>query len=80
MGESPDDTMIAVAETVSNALETPIEELPPLSESIDVDALDEVVPSDQSRNVTVTFTYAGVSVFVHSGNVVAVRPVADGSD
>lgn len=62
-----------VANEVSNALKKPVEQLPPLSEEIDLDALDTIVPTDSSRNVTVTFTYEGLHVFVHSGRIVRVR-------
>jgi len=80
MTEPLDDTTLAVAETVSDALETPVDDLPPLAESIDIDALDEVVPSDSSQYVTVSFMYAGMQVFVHSGNVVVVQTVVDECD
>lgn len=70
---------MTVTETVSDALETPIEDLPPLSNAIDIDALDSLVTSTDggSPEVTVTFTYSGLRVHVHSGQIVYVRPVSE---
>lgn len=65
-----------VVETVAAATGTTMEELPPLYQSIDTDALDEVVAprrrgSARSR-VTVEFEYQGNEVIV-DGETVEVR-------
>lgn len=67
-----------IAEAVSDALETPIEELPPLSSAIDLDGLDALITNSQPHDVTVTFSYAGLRVLVHSSNTVYVRPLHHG--
>ncbi len=81
MGESSQEIFMAVFESVSDALDTPIEELPPLSQSIDPDGLDALITRDQSYDVTVIFSYAGLQVIVHSDHTVDVRPLqSDGTD
>lgn len=77
MARSSEEICVTVTETVSQALETPIEDLPPLSNAIDVDALDSLVTlaeEETSQRVMVTFTYSGLEVLVHSGELVYVRP------
>lgn len=74
MSEAPEELLLVIAETVSDALNTPVEELPPLSQSIDLEGLEAVVTDDRAHDVTVTFTYAGHRVLVHSDNLVYVRP------
>lgn len=73
MVQDHDRVLLLVSEAVSDALETPIDELPPLSESIDLDGLDAVV-SHSAADVAVTFSYAGLRVFVHSDGFVYVGP------
>ncbi|MCU4726406.1 HalOD1 output domain-containing protein [Halapricum hydrolyticum] len=78
MGTHPDEIAITVIETASDALKVPIEELPPLSDAIDVDALEAIATSPLTTpqsTVTVTFTYAGLHVFVSSEKIVYVRPI-----
>ena len=74
MGQNSDRALILVIEAASEALEVPIEDLPPLSESINLDGLDAVVNYSEDAEVTVTFSYAGLRVFVHSSGLVCVRP------
>lgn len=64
---------VPLAETVFGSLETPASDLPPLSDAIDLDALEALVPADGPPEVTVAFSYEGLRVFVHSGQVVCVR-------
>ena len=78
MGHPRDEMSLQISETVSALNGTPIDELPPLSTAIDVDALDAIVPSDGEESpteVAVTFDYAGARVFVHSGNTIFARPI-----
>lgn len=80
MVQGSEEICVAVTETVSDALETPIEDLPPLSKAVDVDALDTLVTSTDAgsaSDVVVTFTYSGLDVLVHSEAVVYVRPIRD---
>lgn len=76
----PDDTIIRIVETVSEASETPIEELPPLANSINVDALASLVTGNPTHDVTIIFSYDDMRVLVHSGNTVYVRPLHKGSE
>ena len=69
-----------VTEVVSDALEKPVDDLPPLSRVIDPDALDRLVSSNtstQSPEVTVVFEYASMEVIIHSQEVVYARPIDD---
>lgn len=69
-----EEITVTVVQAVSEALETPIEELPPLADTIDPDALDVIVSNDPPSDVTVTFSYAGRQVLVREGTIVSVRP------
>lgn len=66
----------AVVETVAAATGTPMEELPPLYQSIDTDSLNEVVAprrlGSARSTVTVEFEYQGNEVIV-DGETVEVR-------
>lgn len=64
---------VPLAEAIFGSLETPASELPPLSDAIDLDALEALVPAEGPPDVTVAFSYEGLRVFVHSGGVVCVR-------
>lgn len=72
------DVTVAIAETVSRALEKSIEELPPLSESISLDGVEAVVSDPSSDDVQITFTYAGLRVFIDSGQTIYAEPIHDG--
>lgn len=63
-----------IVETVSDVLGRPVDDLPPLSDSVDIEALDAIASLDQSHDVTVTFRYAGLQVLVRSGETVYVSP------
>lgn len=80
MGEFREDICLVVTETVADALETPVEELPPIAEVVDLDALDSLVtePPGESSSVTVSFTYAGLRVLVHGNDFVYAYPMGDG--
>ncbi len=78
MAQSDDRTLVLVTEAVSDALDVPMEDLPPLSETISLDGLDAIMGDGGADDVTVTFSYAGLRVFVHSEEFVYVRPT--GSD
>lgn len=80
MSPPANDTVAAVTEVVSGALETPMEELPPLSHAVDLDALDALVSSNANppSGVTVTFAYAGLYVVVRSSGTVYATPISRG--
>lgn len=78
-----DEITVTVSEAVADALATPIEELPPLSNAIDLDALGAIVSSKTNArppDVTVRFEYLGLEVFVHSGGMVYAQPISPVSD
>ena len=75
MRESSEEPLVTITETISDELNTPMEELPPLSQSIDLDGLVAIVTENRSHDVTVTFPYASHRVLVHSDNTVYVRPI-----
>lgn len=81
MSGSPDELIATVVETVADNVETPIEDLPLLTNTIDPDALDAFVPADPASSVTVTFMYADRRVLIHAdhiGHIVYVRPINAG--
>lgn len=64
---------VTIVEAVATATETPIEDLPPLPDAIDPDALDAIVTDDRSADISVSFTYAGLDLFVRSGDPATVH-------
>lgn len=77
MSQPPNEITVPIAEAVSDTLETPIEELPSLVDTIDLDAVESLVPSTATTgdpHVAVSFTYANLRIWVYSGNTVYVRP------
>lgn len=78
MEEAQKEASVLVCETVAELLQEPMETLPPLSNAIDLDGLNAIVTDDPSQDVTITFSYAGMRVFVHSGSTVYVRPIGKG--
>jgi|AntDeeMinimDraft_4_1070355.scaffolds.fasta_scaffold23057_1 hypothetical protein len=76
--EHPPEITIPIAETVSEALERPIEDLPPLSDSISLDGVEAIVAAASSGDVRISFTYAGLYVVVDSGQTVYVEPIHNG--
>lgn len=78
MGTPSNEIILRVSEAVSDALETPVDELPPLSDVIDPDGLDAIVSTTEdppSRSVTLRFEYAGVELFIHSDDIIYVQPI-----
>jgi len=72
MRQPSEEVTVPVVEAAADALGTEVEDLPPLSESVPVDRLDEVV-SEADQDVTVTVSYAGLRGLVCSGNTVFVH-------
>jgi len=74
---------MAVTETVSEAVETPVTELPPLSRVIDPDALNRLVShaeSSEPPELTIAFEYTGLTVVVHASGMVYTTPIDDRGD
>lgn len=80
MGKVQKEVSVLITETVSEALEEPMEALPPLSNAIDLDGLDAIMTGDPSHDVTITFSYADMRVLIHSGSTIYVRPIRDGRE
>lgn len=64
---------IAVVETVARIDETPVKRLPPLSESVDPDALDDIF-SDDRRDCRMQFQYGDYLITVVDGRELRVAP------
>ncbi|WP_241659203.1 HalOD1 output domain-containing protein [Halorubrum salsamenti] len=77
MRSTSEEPLLTIAEAVSDALDTPVEELPPLSQSVNLEGLEAIVTEDPSHDVTVTFSYAAHRVLVHSDNTVYVCPIRE---
>ncbi|SDQ91495.1 HalOD1 output domain-containing protein [Natronobacterium texcoconense] len=76
----PDAAVITVVETVASVTGQEPLEMPPLFESIDTEALDELVAASEARGkpVKVSFTYQDCLVTVSSrGDVVVERRTTD---
>lgn len=71
----------AVVETVATAVDRETTDLDSLYETLDPDALDTIVQSNRSTralaDTTVSFTFAGRRVTVHSTGEVVVAPGTD---
>lgn len=78
MEQPPTEITVALTAAVSDALDTPVEELSPLSAAVDLDALDAIVTDHPAEDVTVAFTYDGLHVLVHSRGTVYARPIEGG--
>jgi hypothetical protein len=75
MAQPSNEITTPITEAVSEALETPVETLPPLSNVIDVGGLEALMTDNPAHDVTVTFAYAGLRALVHSNRTVYVRPL-----
>jgi len=71
----------AVIETVSIAANSDPSTIEPLYGSVDPDALDDLIRSDGASSTnsatTVSFTFAGHEVNLHSNGTVVVRPIEE---
>lgn len=70
-GELPSERVIEAVAAYSN---TPPEELPPLYNTLDPDALDVLFPSD-GMNGRVDFSYANYKVTLRSDKEIELSPV-----
>lgn len=70
---------MAVVATLSKVTERCPMDLPPLGETIDTDALDQLVrgTGDAATNVSVTFSAEGHTVTVHESGEIAVVPLTE---
>ncbi|MEF8829655.1 MAG: HalOD1 output domain-containing protein [Haloarcula sp.] len=77
-GEPDESLSLAVVKAVSDTIETVPEELPPLADAVDPDAL-EALFADRQTTGRVSFLYAGRSVTVAADRTVTVAPSGDPS-
>lgn len=77
METSSAKTIVTVSETAADALHLSTDEIPPLWNAIDPDALATLV---SRPDVTVTFQYAGLDLVVHSGDTVYAQPIVENWD
>lgn len=69
-------TTVEVIEAISAVTGTPVEELPPLRDVVDTDALNAIsTPQSAATDVAVSFTYADYEVTVTSGGPITVDPI-----
>lgn len=79
----PADFPAAVVSAVADALDCDVEELPPLSSSIDPDTVASIsrnYPEPRGRERSLSFYYAGRDVVVDSDGVVRVAPIPSSAD
>lgn len=78
--ETENTPVYAVVSAIAEATgDDPLDELPPLHETIDPDALNSLFTSRSSTTVSqVSFQYAGYVVVVKGSGEVHVHPVQDG--
>lgn len=78
-GVDTDPLWTAVVSTIAVVSETDPTDLPPLYSVIDPATLEDLIeqsgPGPPSSDVSVSFTYGGYAVTVHSYGIIAVRPV-----
>lgn len=72
--EKNERLLLSIVDTVSDALDTPMEQLPTLNESVDLGAL---VTEDRSSSVAVSFDYSGLCVLVRSRELIYAQPRDD---
>lgn len=77
-GNQDESVSLAVVKAVSDTIGTMPEELPPLADAIDPDAL-EALFADRQTSGRVSFLYAGRSVTVAADRTVTVAPSGDPS-
>lgn len=71
----PAEVTLLIMETASDALEKPMEDLPQLSKSVEIDAVNALISDDPMHEVTIIFSYAGLRVVIYSGGTVYVHPI-----
>lgn len=71
--ETP-DLVFPLVEAIAEAKDVAISDLPPLSDTIDLDALERLLADDQPDGLTVSFTHAEMRVVVHSADLIYVEP------
>jgi len=69
--EQADTPSIVIAEMVSDLADAPLDELPPLANAVDPDALDAVFAGEDTVG-RLTFTFADYDVLLDSAGAVAV--------
>lgn len=77
------DLLFSVSDVASDALRIPVNDLPPLANAVDPDALGALVSPRgdlQRSDVRKSFDYAGLEVVVQSGPIIYARPIGKSWD
>lgn len=77
MAQPSDELIIQISEAVSEALDRPVTDLPPLMDAIDLTALGAIVSTHPSQDVSVSFSYADLRVVVRSDYTIFVYPLRE---
>lgn len=68
------DTIVAIVEAVASATNCELAAMSPLYDTVDPEALTDIVTSDRDRPIDVSFSYEGCRVTVSSSGHVVVEP------
>ncbi|WP_223174834.1 HalOD1 output domain-containing protein [Natrinema hispanicum] len=63
----------SIVETVSNLAEKEVEELPPLYDSIDPEAVERLFIQSETRQLKLIFQYCGYTIRVNATGTIAVE-------
>lgn len=76
--EEADYTTITelIARTVANLDNTPIEELPPIYNSVEADAVDQLFQHDQSQVLKLQFQYHGFLITIDSAGTITFEQIS----
>jgi len=62
-----------IVETVSNLAEQEVEELPPLYDSIDPEAVERLFRQSETQQLKLIFQYCGYTIWVNATGTIAVE-------
>lgn len=83
MDQSPDHIGVKIAEMAASHHGVPVDMMPPISETIDPDALEAMVNpgrADPAPDLFLSFTYASLQVQLRSDEAIYVTPHSGESD
>jgi hypothetical protein len=69
-GQGDESILMDVLEAVATTADTPVDELPPLQETLDVQALVDLYTRSTSTPDSLTFTYYGYRVTIEQDTIV----------
>lgn len=76
----PRTTSERILEAVADATDTEPLELPPLHDTVDPDAVDDLFPADSAGNCRAAFEYASVRISIDPNGRIGVQPAAPADD